>query len=85
MRVRCAQIRVQEQAQCLALGALPRSITVLLVDDLADCCRPGGAHLFALDSHLPGWTCRDLEVASVPCAPVCPSNAKASTCTRPLH
>ena len=37
-----AQIRVQERAQCLALGALPRSITAVLTDDLADAVRPGG-------------------------------------------
>lgn len=35
-------IRVQEQSQNLAMGALPQAITVLLTDDLADSCLPGG-------------------------------------------
>jgi len=36
------EIRVQEQVQTLSMGALPQSITVLLTDDLADSCKPGG-------------------------------------------
>lgn len=36
------EVRVQEKMQCLAMGALPCSITVLLQDELADACRPGG-------------------------------------------
>ncbi|KAK9824018.1 hypothetical protein WJX72_006994 [[Myrmecia] bisecta] len=35
------EIRVQEKSQCVALGAMPRSITVILQDELADCCQAG--------------------------------------------
>ncbi len=38
------QVRVQERMQCLAMGALPRSITVILTGELADRCKPGGPH-----------------------------------------
>ena len=30
--------------QCLAMGALPRSITVIATGELADRCKPGGQH-----------------------------------------
>ena len=36
------QVRVQERMQCLAMGAMPRSINVILTEELADSCRPGG-------------------------------------------
>lgn len=39
------QVRVQERMQCLAMGALPRSITAILTGELADRCKPGGPHL----------------------------------------
>ncbi|KAI8842641.1 MCM2/3/5 family-domain-containing protein [Chytriomyces cf. hyalinus JEL632] len=35
------EIKVQEQVTKLALGTIPRSILVLLEDDLADTCKPG--------------------------------------------
>jgi DNA helicase MCM9 len=37
------EAQVQEGSQCLALGAAPRALTVLLQDELADCCQVGGA------------------------------------------
>ena len=37
------EVRVQEAARCLMMGGLPRAITVLLQDELADRCRVGGA------------------------------------------
>ena len=46
------EIRVQEQAQSLSMGALPQSMTVILTDDLADSCRPGGDCLFHLPATL---------------------------------
>lgn len=36
------EIRVQESSKSLPLGAVPRSICMLLQDDLADCCQTGG-------------------------------------------
>ncbi|KAK9821222.1 hypothetical protein WJX81_002412 [Elliptochloris bilobata] len=35
------EVRVQERMQCLAMGAMPRSVTVILIGELADRCRPG--------------------------------------------
>ncbi|KAJ3070646.1 DNA helicase mcm9 [Podochytrium sp. JEL0797] len=35
------EIKIQEQVTKLALGTIPRSILVLLEDDLADACKPG--------------------------------------------
>ncbi|KAI8613274.1 MCM2/3/5 family-domain-containing protein [Chytriomyces sp. MP71] len=35
------EIKVQEQVTKLALGTIPRSILILLEDDLADTCKPG--------------------------------------------
>ena len=36
------EVRVQEKAQCLAVGATPEAITAVLQDELADAFRPGG-------------------------------------------
>eukprot|EP00879_Flechtneria_rotunda_P021861 GHRR01023054.1.p1 GENE.GHRR01023054.1~~GHRR01023054.1.p1 ORF type:complete len:299 (+),score=98.98 GHRR01023054.1:450-1346(+) len=36
------EIRVQEQMQCLEPGSVPANIQVLLQDELADSCQPGG-------------------------------------------
>eukprot|EP00873_Tetraselmis_striata_P027898 jgi/Tetstr1/448162/TSEL_035453.t1 len=35
------EVRLQEGVQCLAMGSLPRSVPVILQDDLVDTCRPG--------------------------------------------
>jgi DNA helicase MCM9 len=35
------EIKIQEQVQNLAVGSIPRSIVVVLVDDLVDSCKPG--------------------------------------------
>lgn len=35
------EIRVQEQVRKLSMGTIPRSLTVVLEDDLVDCCKPG--------------------------------------------
>lgn len=45
------QVRVQERMQCLAMGALPRSITVISTGELADRCKPGGQHLLTYAVH----------------------------------
>ena len=37
-----AEVRVQELAQCLNMGALPSSVVVLLQDELVDRCKAGG-------------------------------------------
>jgi len=36
------EVRLQEQARDLAVGAAPRSINVILQDELVDTCKPGG-------------------------------------------
>lgn len=36
------EVRIQESSKSLPMGAVPRSICVLLQDDLADCCQTGG-------------------------------------------
>ena len=36
------ELRVQEKMQCLAMGALPKSIVVVVRDDLVDRCCTGG-------------------------------------------
>ncbi len=38
------EIKVQERMQCLAVGSVPSSISVLLQDEMADSCQPGGEH-----------------------------------------
>ncbi|KAM4632879.1 DNA helicase MCM9 [Polymixia lowei] len=35
------EIKIQEQAQRLSVGSIPRSIVVILEDDLVDCCKSG--------------------------------------------
>ena len=35
------EIKVQELIQNLAIGTIPRSMWVVLEDDLVDCCKPG--------------------------------------------
>lgn len=35
---------MQEKMQCMAMGSMPRSIKVILVDDLADGCKSGGVY-----------------------------------------
>ena len=35
------EIKVQEQVQKLSIGNIPRTISVVLEDDLVDCCKPG--------------------------------------------
>ncbi|XP_070543644.1 uncharacterized protein [Ptychodera flava] len=35
------EIKIQEQVQKLAVGTIPRSMWVVLEDDLVDCCKPG--------------------------------------------
>ncbi|XP_076818817.1 DNA helicase MCM9-like isoform X2 [Clavelina lepadiformis] len=36
------EIRVQEQVRKLSMGTIPRSMTIVLEDDLVDSCKPGG-------------------------------------------
>lgn len=35
------EIKIQEQVQKLAIGTIPRTISVVLEDDLVDSCKPG--------------------------------------------
>ncbi len=35
------EIKVQEQVHRLDVGKIPRSMWVVLEDDLVDCCKPG--------------------------------------------
>ena len=35
------EIKIQEQVQKLAVGTIPRSMWVILEDDLVDCCKAG--------------------------------------------
>lgn len=37
------ELRVQQQLQCLEPGSVPASISVVVQDELADTCQPGGA------------------------------------------
>lgn len=37
------EIRIQERSQSLAVGAMPRSIDLIVQDDLVDTCQPGGS------------------------------------------
>ena len=37
------EIRVQERSQSLAVGAMPRSMDLIVQDDLVDTCQPGGS------------------------------------------
>lgn len=44
MPTRCRdyqEIKIQEQVQKLAVGTIPRSMWVVLEDDLVDCCKAG--------------------------------------------
>lgn len=36
------EIKIQEKMQCLEVGSVPSSVTVVLQDELADTCQPGG-------------------------------------------
>lgn len=38
------EIKIQEDSKTLPMGSVPRSISVLLQDDLADTCQTGGEH-----------------------------------------
>jgi len=35
------EVKIQEQVQRLAVGTIPRSMWVVLMDDLVDMCKPG--------------------------------------------
>jgi len=35
------ELKIQEQVQRLAVGTIPRSMWVVLMDDLVDTCKPG--------------------------------------------
>lgn len=35
------EIKIQEQVQRLSVGSIPRSMWVILEDDLVDCCKAG--------------------------------------------
>jgi len=35
------EIKIQEQVQRLAVGTIPRSMWIVLMDDLVDTCKPG--------------------------------------------
>ena len=35
------EVKIQEQVQRLAMGTIPRSIWIILHDDLVDCCKAG--------------------------------------------
>ena len=35
------ELKIQEQVQRLAVGSIPRSMWVVLEDDLVDICKPG--------------------------------------------
>lgn len=37
------EVKIQEAAQVVGLGAVPGCITVILTDEMADSCQPGGA------------------------------------------
>ncbi|XP_054578232.1 DNA helicase MCM9 isoform X4 [Eptesicus fuscus] len=39
------EIKIQEQVQRLAIGSIPRSMKVILEDDLVDTCKSGESHL----------------------------------------
>ncbi len=65
------EIRVQEQAQSLSMGSLPQSMTVILTDDLADSCRPGGAALTLLMTNILFDTCPRAGLQISPYCPMC--------------
>ena len=35
------EIKVQEQLDLFSLGTVPKSVKVILENDLVDCCKPG--------------------------------------------
>lgn len=39
------ELRVAERTQCLAMGSMPASLTVVLQDEMVDTLRPGGRWL----------------------------------------
>jgi hypothetical protein len=46
------ELRVQQQLQCLEPGSVPASISLVLQDELADSCQPGGANSNIVTSFL---------------------------------
>ena len=50
------EVRLQEKMQCLAMGTLPCAITVVLLDELADTCQPGGETVRG-GRHVPARGC----------------------------
>lgn len=57
--VKCSnyqEIKIQEQVQKLAMGTIPRSMWVVLEDDLVDCCKAGDDVTIWLVTFL---TCRE--------------------------
>lgn len=36
---------VQEKMQCMAMGSMPQSMKVILMDEMTDCCKSGGMFL----------------------------------------
>jgi len=51
------EIKIQENVQLLGVGSIPRSMPVILMDDLVDSIKPGGKQpLCALSTRLCGTT-----------------------------
>ena len=51
------EIKIQENVQLLGVGSIPRSMPVILMDDLVDSIKPGcKQHLCALSTRLCGTT-----------------------------
>lgn len=45
------EIKIQESTQALGVGAIPRSIPVILKDDLVDIVKAGGTTCSRFDFH----------------------------------
>ena len=71
-----AEVRVQELAQCLNMGALPSSVVVLLQDELVDRCKAGGVDTAAQHSAAELMPCCD---AALHCC--CATALKLTRCT----
>lgn len=84
------EVKIQEPAQGLDVGCIPRSITMILLDDLVDTCKPGD-DVEVTCSILRRWQPVSTEVkcvievrkrgTSTPCLALAPSDCGRLTLT----
>jgi len=61
------ELKIQEQVQRLAVGTIPRSMWVVLMDDLVDSCKPGDdVTVWYVQGFHASWKVLDFFLLKIP-------------------